>query len=291
LGRIATPQHRRGRRARVDHRWVQKRMAVDLALVDCAEPLLADLERYLEKTAQGHDPGSLALVRTIPGVGKILALVMLEEIEDITRFPRVQAFGSDGRLGKSARESNGTRPGPSGKKIGNAHLQWAFSAAAVLLLTHNAPAQKYLATLATRHSTGKALSILAHQRGRAVYCMLKNQVAFAQAKLLAPEGWRARPSRASHGSHRGKRHPPSHRTERARAWAPSPHQRCMCRTAIPASPGVDWPSVPRLDLCATRTHAWRTVLPRPRARNARDGRRPGPASDVDSDGTRAQHCF
>jgi transposase len=185
LGRIAKPQSRRGLLERFDHACVQKTIAVDLALVDCYDPLLAELERYIEKTAQSHDPVSLALLHTIPGVGKILALVMLDEIEDIARFPRVQEFVSSSRLVKSARESNGKRHGTSGQQIGNAHLKWAFSEAAVLFLKHNEPAQKYLAKLATKHGKGKALSILAHKLGRAVYFMLKQQVAFDQAKFLA----------------------------------------------------------------------------------------------------------
>jgi transposase len=185
LGRIAKPQNRRGLLERFAHRCVQKNMAVDVALVDCYDPLLAELERSIEKTAQGHDPVSLALLRPIPGVGNILALVMLYEIEQSARFPRVQEFVSYGRLVKSAKASNGQRYGPSGKKIGNAHLKWAFSEAAVLCLKHNEPAQTYLAQLATRHGKGKALSILAHTRGRAVYCRLKQHVAFDQAQCLA----------------------------------------------------------------------------------------------------------
>jgi transposase len=185
LGRIAKPQNRRGLIERFDHRCVQKNMAVDVALVDFYDPLLAELERYIEKTAHGHDPVSLALLRTVPGVGKILALVLLYEIEQITRFPRVQEFVSYCRLVKSAKESNGKRYGTSGKKIGNAHLKWAFSEAAVLFLKNNEPAQKYLAKLATRHGKGKALSILAHKLGRAVYFMLKHHVAFDQEKFLA----------------------------------------------------------------------------------------------------------
>jgi hypothetical protein len=56
----------------------------------------------------------------------------------------------------------------------------------VLLLKHNEPAKKYLAKLAIKHGKGKALSIFARTRGRAVYCMLKQHVAFDQAKFLAP---------------------------------------------------------------------------------------------------------
>ena len=89
MGRIAKPQNRRGLIERFDHRCVQQNMAVDTALIDCYDPLLAELERSIEKTAHRHDPVSLALLRTIPGVGNILALVMLYESEEIARFPRV----------------------------------------------------------------------------------------------------------------------------------------------------------------------------------------------------------
>jgi transposase len=184
-GRIATPQNRRGLLERFDHRGGQQNMAVDVALVDVDDPLLAALARDIEKIAHGHDPVSLALVRTMPGVGNILALVMLDEIAQITRFPRVQAFVSSCRLGKSAKESKGKRYGTNGKKLGNAHLTWAVSEAAVRFRTNNEPAQQYLATLTTRHGKGKALAILAHKLGRAVYFMRKQPVAVDQEKCLA----------------------------------------------------------------------------------------------------------
>jgi transposase len=185
MGRIATPQHRRGLLERFEPRCVPQNMAVDLALVACDDPRRADVERYLEKTAHGHDPGSLALLHTLPGVGNILALVLLDELEDLARFPRGQEFVSYGRLVKRARASHGTRHGPSGQKIGYAHRTWTFSEAAVLLLKHNEPAQTSLTKLATRPGQGKALSLLAHKLGRAVYDMLKPQAAFNHEKCLA----------------------------------------------------------------------------------------------------------
>ena len=67
--------------------------------------------------------------------------------------------------------------GSSGNKMGNAHLQWAFSEAATLFLRGNEPGQKYLARLEQKHDKGQALCILAHQLARAVYGMLKRQTA------------------------------------------------------------------------------------------------------------------
>jgi transposase len=205
-GRLAKPQNCRGLIERCDHSSVQQHMAVDTARIDWYDPLLAELERSIEKTAHSHEPVSLALMHTMPGVGTSLALVMRSKLEEIARFPQGQDCVSSCRLVKSAKESHGTRYGTSGKKLGNAHRQWAFVEAAVLLRKHSEPAQQYLTKLANRHGKGKVLSSLSHTLGRAVYGMLNKQVAFDQAKFLATEGWRERTSLASHGSHRGKRH-------------------------------------------------------------------------------------
>jgi hypothetical protein len=58
-----------------------------------------------------------------------------------------------------AKESAGKRSGTSGTTIGNAHLKWAFSEAAVLFLRDNPAGQKFLTRLEKKHSTGKALTI------------------------------------------------------------------------------------------------------------------------------------
>src|SRR5262245_36375520 len=102
----------------------------------------------------------------------------IRAIHDIHRFPRVQDFVSYCRLVKCAKASGGKRLGTSGAKIGNAHLKWAFSEAAVLFLRDHPAAQKYLARLEKKHDKGKALTILAQKLARAVYYMLKRKVAF-----------------------------------------------------------------------------------------------------------------
>lgn len=104
--------------------------------------------------------------------------MLLYEIHRINRFPSVQEFASYARLVTCSKESGGKRLGTSGKKIGHAHLKWAFSEAAVLCLRNNEPGQKYLARLEKKHDKGKALTILAHKLARAVYYMLTRNTAF-----------------------------------------------------------------------------------------------------------------
>jgi transposase len=86
-----------------------------------------------------HDAGAYHLLRSVPGIGRILALVILYEIEDISRFPTMGQFASYARLVKCAKESAGKKSGYSGKKIGHAYLKWAFSEAAVLFLNRCLP--------------------------------------------------------------------------------------------------------------------------------------------------------
>jgi len=103
----------------------------------------------------------------------------------------VQDFASSGRLIQGSKESAGQRLGTSGNTIGNAHLTWAFSEAATLFLRHNPQGQKLLARLEKKHDKGKALSLLAHKLGRAVYWMLQRQVAFEMNRFLQSSGSRA----------------------------------------------------------------------------------------------------
>jgi transposase len=176
--KLAYKANRDGVAERFTDPAVQKSIEVDLALIGYYDALLRDVELSIVKTAKHHDAHTLYLLQTVPGIGKILSLVLLYEIHDIARFPRVQDFASYCRLVKCARESAGKRSGTSGAKIGNAHLKWAFSEAAVLFLRDNPAAQKLLARLEHKHGKGKALTILAHKLARAVYYMLKRQTAF-----------------------------------------------------------------------------------------------------------------
>jgi transposase len=205
LGKIAYHGNRGGVAARFDDPEVRKSIETNLALVDEYDRLLTALELHLTETAKVHDVNAFYRLRSVPGIGKILALVLLYEIHDIDRFPRVQDFVSYCRLVKCAQQSDGKHYGYSGTKIGNAHLKWAFSEAAVLCLRKNLPAQRYVARLAHKHGKGKALTILAHKLARAVYYMLRREHAFDGTKFFhgtvsAPRGGREEmPSRAADG--------------------------------------------------------------------------------------------
>ena len=182
--KISRKYNRQGVAERFEDPSVKKSVEVDLAIIDSLNPILAQLEWYIEKTARQHDYRSLYLLRSIPGVGQILALVILYEIHDIKRFPRVQDFSSYARLIKPVKESNGKWAGKTNKKIGNAHLKWAIKEAAILMLRESGQAKDYLARLEKKYNKGKALGILTHKLGRAIYYMLKNNEAFSMERFF-----------------------------------------------------------------------------------------------------------
>lgn len=183
--KIAYKANRVGIAERFPQPAVVKSITLDIALIDHYDQLLRDLELYIVKTAKEHDSNTFYRLRSIHGVGKILSLVLLYEIHEIDRFATVQDFVSYCRLVKCAKESAGKRSGTGGKKIGNAHLKWAFSEAAVLFLRGNPSGQNFLKKLTQKYGKGKALSILAHRLGRAVFYMIKRKTTFDQKKFLA----------------------------------------------------------------------------------------------------------
>jgi transposase len=128
---------------------VRTTVRVDGALMDALHTQILAIERQINALVPEHDPIAVHVLRTIPGVGKILALVIFYEIHDINRFPKVGNFISYARLVKCAHESAGKRRTGKNSKIGNA----------------------------------KALSIIAQKLGRTVYSMLKRRTPF-DAKLF-----------------------------------------------------------------------------------------------------------
>jgi transposase len=182
--KIAYKANREGVAQRFEEAAVHKTIEVDLALITDYDELLKDLELFILKTAKHHDAHTLDLLQTVPGMGKILSLVLLYEIHHIDRFASVQDVASYCRLVKGSKESGGKRLGSSGQTIGNAHLTWAFAEAAPLFLRNHPQGQKLVSRLEKKHGKGKALSILAPKRGRAVYFLLKRKVAFDMESFL-----------------------------------------------------------------------------------------------------------
>ena len=169
---------------RFGHPATQRSVQANLKLIDAYEEEIDDIERLVLKTAKVDDAVTLELLRTIPGVGKILSLILLYEIDKAERFPEVGNFLSYSRLVRCEHESAGKKKGSGGKKIGNAHLKWAFSEAACLMLRTWPEAKKWLARQERKRGKRKALSVLEAKIGRSVYHIWCKQQAFDRKRFF-----------------------------------------------------------------------------------------------------------
>jgi transposase len=163
---------------------VQKSMELNLSLIDHYDSILRKTENYILNHVKAHNANEFYLLRTIPGVGEILALVMLYEIHNIKRFEKVQNFTSYARLIRPQKESAGKVKGTGNGKMGNAFLKWAFSEATLLLIRDKQEIKDLHARLKNKHGKARALAIISHKLGRAVYYILKKQKAFNMNKFL-----------------------------------------------------------------------------------------------------------
>jgi transposase len=162
---------------------VQKSAAADLAVIDRLDEVIGDVELYLTRTAKIDSVQTYHRLQTIPGVGKLLGLILLYEMHEAQRFESAGQFLSYSRLVRCTHESAGKKLGTGGKKIGNAHLRWAFAEAACLFVRRSERAKKWKQKQTAQRGSGKALAILAAKLGRAVYHMLRKGEAFDEERF------------------------------------------------------------------------------------------------------------
>jgi transposase len=164
---------------------VQLSVEADLKTVGHYDQLLKQLETNLLRQATLHDPRASRLLRTIPGIGKILSMVLLYEIHTIDRFPSVGDFLSYARLVTPKQTSDGKVTGQGGAKIGNVHLKWAFSEAVLWMLRYSEDAKALVKRKAKKYGKCRAMTLLARKIARAVYQMLKRNETFDAVKFFA----------------------------------------------------------------------------------------------------------
>ena len=157
----------------------------DLHMVGHYDRLIQQLETNLLKQAKLHDPQACNLLRSIPGIGRILSLVLLYEIHTIDRFPSVGDFLSYARLVTPKQTSDGKVTGHGGSKIGNVHLKWAFSEAVLWMLRYSDDAKAFLKRKEKKYGKSRAMSILSRKIARAVYYILKRKEPFDALRFFA----------------------------------------------------------------------------------------------------------
>ena len=143
--------------------------------------------KMLEKEvlAQAKLRDEFALLRTVWGIGPILALTVMLEVGDIKRFEKVGNFASYCRLVKTERLSVGKRKGSGNTKNGNPYLSWAFSEAAHFAIRYHDAAKRFYQRKLAKTNRIVAVRALAHKLARASYYVMRDKVEFDPGRLFA----------------------------------------------------------------------------------------------------------
>ena len=114
----------------------------------------------------------------IPGIGKVNALTLVTEIDDIARFPSVPRFLSYCRLVPGANNSGGRVRHRSGHKAGNRYLKLAFSHAAIRAQQYYPEIRAFYRAKARRKPVRIARTLVALELARIVYYVLSTHADF-----------------------------------------------------------------------------------------------------------------
>ena len=115
---------------------------------------------------------------TVPGIGFILAMTIMLEVGDISRFAKVGNFASYCRCVSSQRLSDGKSKGSGNRKNGNRYLSWAFVEAAQLGRRYSQRFGRYYDRKAAQTNTIVATKALSNKLARICYYIMRDQVPF-----------------------------------------------------------------------------------------------------------------
>ncbi len=122
---------------------------------------------------------------SVDGIGKILALTIMLETGDISRFAGVGNFASYCRCVGSERISNGKKKGQGNTKNGNKYLSWAFVEAANFAIRYHEPARRFYQRKLSKTKRVVAIKALAHKLARASYYVMRDRVVFDPHKIYS----------------------------------------------------------------------------------------------------------
>jgi transposase len=155
----------------------------NLAVVTTLGAQIERLEKRLQEKL-GERP-EYALLTSVPGIGRILAAIILLETGPIERFRAVGNYASYARCVDSQRLSNGKKKGEGNVKNGNKYLVWAFVEAANFALRFNAEAKRFYERKKARTNNVVATKALAHKLARACFHILKERKPFDVRRCFA----------------------------------------------------------------------------------------------------------
>jgi len=161
----------------------QKRaLKANVAVMHCIDDQIEQLERSI--LAKAKLRADYKALKTVSGIGQVLALTIALETGDVGRFAGPGNFASYARMVDSRRESNGKKKGVGNTKCGNKYLAWAFIEAAHFAVRYDAAIKRWYQKKSANSLSVVAIKAVAHKLARASYHVLKDGTPFDAAKAF-----------------------------------------------------------------------------------------------------------
>ena len=154
----------------------------NLSVMSSADEQVQILEQIVTQRVKLRP--QFCFLKTVPGIGQILALTIMLETGDIRRFATVGNYASYCRCVGSQKVSNGKTKGKGNTKNGNKYLAWAFVEAAHFAIRFNARIKSFDQRKKAKTKGVVAIKAVAHKLCRACYYIMRDRVPFNITKAF-----------------------------------------------------------------------------------------------------------
>jgi transposase len=154
-----------------------------LKVLRCIMDQIENLERRI--LLEIKDDAVFKLVKTLPGVGPILAMTILLETGEIKRFENAGNYSSYCRCVESKRISNAKKKGENNRKNGNQYLGWAYVEAANFAIRYHEPVRRFYQRKLGKTKRVVALKTIANKLSKACFFILRDGVEFEMNKAFS----------------------------------------------------------------------------------------------------------
>src|SRR5881396_78574 len=136
-------------------------LKANLAVMNSADAQIEILEKTVQERVKLRP--QFKFLKTVPGIGPILALTIMLETGEIGRFASVGNYASYCRCVGSRKISNGKRKGSGNTKNSNKYLAWAFVEAANFAIRFNSRIKSFYQKKKSKSHAIVAIKAVAHK--------------------------------------------------------------------------------------------------------------------------------
>lgn len=137
--------------------------------------------KVLQECEETHQ---FKLLTTIPGIGRVLGMMIALESGPMNRFAGPGNYASYARTVNAERYSDGKKKGENNRKCGNKYLAWALVQAAHHLIQHCPEARSFYDRKKAKKNGAVATKALACKLARCIYHMLTEKEEFDVKKIF-----------------------------------------------------------------------------------------------------------